>query len=79
MDNQSEVQEEFRGSVGKPLIVRIPLKTELAAKAFHALKSVKGSQEFVISTATVDHSDIGSYVQILLEQFADSNKDTIGK
>jgi hypothetical protein len=64
--------------VGQPLIVKIPVNNDMVQRAFSLLKNrrVSRSEEhFLISTETIDHSDMGEYIPLLLEQYKDADEE----
>jgi hypothetical protein len=67
--------------VEKPLVVKIPVNSGMVEQAFSLLQNrrVSRSEEyFLISTETIDHSDMSEYVTLLLEQYKDADDEVKG-
>lgn len=65
-------------SVSQPLVVRIPVNNDMVQRAFNMLKNRlvhRNEDQFQISTATVDHANIDSYIGLLLNQYQDVDED----
>jgi uncharacterized protein YlxP (DUF503 family) len=74
-ENSSQHAHE---SVTTPIEQRLVINNDMIQRAFDLLKSrcVSRSEEhFIISTETVDHSDLGEYIQVLLEQYKDAGEE----
>ena len=68
-------------SVDQPLVVKIPINSGMIKRAFALLtnRRVSRSEEhFLISTETIDHSDMGEYIPLLLEQYKDADEEVKG-
>jgi hypothetical protein len=65
----------------KPLVVKIPVNNDMVQQAFNMLRNRlvrRNEDQFQISTASVQHSDIDSHIRLLLDQHKDAAEEFKG-
>ncbi|CAF3376273.1 unnamed protein product [Rotaria sp. Silwood1] len=73
--------EVTTSAVGYPLVVNIPVNNSMVAKAFELLTNrrvSRSTEQFLVSTETVEHEDMPEYIPLLLEQYNQADEEVKG-